>query len=217
MLQTLKYCQQWSERVDIACVNVRAHPNVDSEECLPVCGRCMVGCPLLRSNGDSCANCNHPFVRSFLGFEVLPLVEFTVEEGISKSDITRLLNATPPANTHTRTHPLTDDEGVPFDDDVDIFVQGVVESGTLDMNTQGYTPFIANRELLRSIPTSQVFVSEFSSISPLLKDLYHRNMLPEVVVAPCKRCGHFFHQDALELEWLQKKCCPFCGSPDIQP
>jgi hypothetical protein len=61
----------------------------DNPELLPVCYRCGTSNPLLSpltdsfSRGDSCASCGHPFVRSFLNFDVLPLVEFAPAAGIT--------------------------------------------------------------------------------------------------------------------------------------
>jgi intraflagellar transport protein 122 len=61
----------------------------DNPELLPVCYRCGTSNPLLSpltdafSKGDGCASCGHPFVRSFLNFDVLPLVEFAPAAGIT--------------------------------------------------------------------------------------------------------------------------------------
>ena len=35
------------------------------------------------SRGNQCINCIQPFVHSWVSFEILPLVEFQLEEGIS--------------------------------------------------------------------------------------------------------------------------------------
>lgn len=36
--------------------------------------------------GDFCTSCGAPFLRSFITFEVLPLVEFELEPGISDAE-----------------------------------------------------------------------------------------------------------------------------------
>lgn len=41
--------------------------------------------------GDFCTSCGAPFLRSFLTFEVLPLVEFQLEPGISDAEAAALL------------------------------------------------------------------------------------------------------------------------------
>lgn len=45
------------------------------------------------SEKDNCFSCKHPFVMSFVSFEVLPLVEFKVEPGISHAKVMELLNS----------------------------------------------------------------------------------------------------------------------------
>jgi Zn finger protein HypA/HybF involved in hydrogenase expression len=42
---------------------------------------------------------------------------------------------------------------------------------------------------------------------------YFRNMLPEVALAACPHCAHFFHAEELELEVLKTDACPVCASP----
>ncbi len=41
--------------------------------------------------GDYCVNCGSPFIRSFVTFEALPLVEFELEAGISEQEAESLL------------------------------------------------------------------------------------------------------------------------------
>ena len=36
--------------------------------------------------GDFCTNCGAPFLRSFITFDVLPLVEFELEPGITDTE-----------------------------------------------------------------------------------------------------------------------------------
>lgn len=54
-----------------------------------------VVCPLLLMplllQGDFCTSCGAPFQRSFVTFEVLPLVEFQLEAGISDAEALALL------------------------------------------------------------------------------------------------------------------------------
>ena len=65
---------------------------MDDKSLLPVCYRCHATCPILvNEGGDRCLNCKHEFVRSFLHFEVLPLVEFFLEPGLSHEEAQRIL------------------------------------------------------------------------------------------------------------------------------
>lgn len=65
----------------------------DSEDLLPMCYRCSTTNPLLNPRGNHCINCFHPFVFSFVSFEVLPVVEFQPEEGISDEEAVGLIGA----------------------------------------------------------------------------------------------------------------------------
>ena len=82
----------------------RAQPPTDTPGLLPVCFRCGASGgldpnPRSRSSleharaaagarhGDACAACGTRFVRSFLTFESLPLVEFQLAPGISDKDV----------------------------------------------------------------------------------------------------------------------------------
>ena len=44
---------------------------------------------------DVCTSCGHPFVRSFLNFEVLPLIEFVPEASISDEEALDLIKEFP--------------------------------------------------------------------------------------------------------------------------
>lgn len=49
--------------------------------------------------GDVCVRCGHPFIRSMLGFEVLPLVEFMPDQALSDEEVVALLQTEPLMNT----------------------------------------------------------------------------------------------------------------------
>ncbi len=61
-----------------------------------MCYRCSTTNPLLNPNGNVCTQCKQPFMHSFISFEILPLVEFVVEEGISDKEAKELIEAEPP-------------------------------------------------------------------------------------------------------------------------
>ena len=43
------------------------------------------------TKGNHCNNCGQPFIYSFVSFEILPLVEFQLEEGISDREACALI------------------------------------------------------------------------------------------------------------------------------
>jgi hypothetical protein len=45
--------------------------------------------------GDVCVRCGHPFIRSMLGYEVLPLVEFMPDQALSDEEVVELLHTEP--------------------------------------------------------------------------------------------------------------------------
>merc|ERR1719444_204214 len=61
----------------------------------------------------------------------------------------------------------------------------------------------------------EVYIVDFRKFSKLLPIRFFRSMIPEVAIAVCGTCGHFFHQETWELEFLQNRCCPYCGSKEI--
>jgi intraflagellar transport protein 122 len=80
------------EEIEIDMLLVQAKPVRDDPDHLPVCYRCSSTNPLLNpftnkfAKGDVCTNCGHPFVRSFINFDILPLVEFVPEPSISDEE-----------------------------------------------------------------------------------------------------------------------------------
>ena len=82
---------------------VQAKPVRDDPDHLPVCYRCGSANPLLNpfsnrfAKGDVCTNCGHPFVRSFINFDVLPLVEFVPDPSISDEEAIDMIRQPPHA------------------------------------------------------------------------------------------------------------------------
>lgn len=80
---------------------VQAKPMRDDPDHLPVCYRCGSANPLLNpfsnrfAKGDVCTNCGHPFVRSFINFDVLPLVEFVPDPSISDEEAIDMIRQPP--------------------------------------------------------------------------------------------------------------------------
>ena len=56
------------------------------------------------TKGDVCTNCGHPFVRSFINFDILPLVEFVPEPSISDEEAIELIRQ-PPSERKLRGGP----------------------------------------------------------------------------------------------------------------
>mmetsp|Transcript_1551 Transcript_1551/g.3958 ORF Transcript_1551/g.3958 Transcript_1551/m.3958 type:complete len:1302 (-) Transcript_1551:205-4110(-) len=228
-LQVLRVPPTWQHQIDLSCLAIRSKAYSDQDELLPVCNWCMTTNPLLRSNLDSCVNCGHPFVRTFLGFDILPLVEFQPEADIPTEDALKLIARDPGTkrqdndgwNESTRggAEVMTLNEGPMGGDEggQDLFVQKMLDAASYNVPGEPYQPVRIDRETLLELRPEEVFIVDFRKFTSLLPIRFYRSMIPEVAIASCGSCGHFFHQETWELEFLQNKCCPYCGSKEIDP
>ncbi|TNN48272.1 Intraflagellar transport protein 122 [Liparis tanakae] len=57
-----------------------------------MCYRCSTNNPLLNSQGSVCINCRQPFIYSASSYEVLPLMQFYLEEGTSDEEAVALID-----------------------------------------------------------------------------------------------------------------------------
>ena len=64
-------------------MTIRSKPYTDNDSNLPLCFRCLNSNPLTNLKGDKCNICSYHFVRSFISYEILPLIEFKPVKGIS--------------------------------------------------------------------------------------------------------------------------------------
>eukprot|EP00879_Flechtneria_rotunda_P020074 GHRR01021110.1.p1 GENE.GHRR01021110.1~~GHRR01021110.1.p1 ORF type:complete len:1138 (+),score=467.94 GHRR01021110.1:213-3626(+) len=90
-LQALALPLAVAAEVELSSLVMRAKPFTDADALLPICYRCQATNALLNTQGDFCTNCGAPFLRSFSTFEILPLVEFELESGISDAEALSLL------------------------------------------------------------------------------------------------------------------------------
>uniref|UniRef100_H2Z1N3 Intraflagellar transport protein 122 homolog n=1 Tax=Ciona savignyi TaxID=51511 RepID=H2Z1N3_CIOSA len=204
-LHTLKLPMRFQDLIDLGSVTIRSKPYHDSEDLQPMCYRCSTTNPLLNAQGSSCINCHQPFVYSFSSFEVLPLVEFTLEDGISDEEACRLIDSS--------SKPPRSDEWKDNDRDAQSLQMDVVEEDPFTarlLTFEGggdYVPVVVNRVVLRSLSRGDVFIRRWAAP---LRFQYFKNLMPEVAVAMCDSCFQMFHADDYELMVLQKQCCPFC-------
>lgn len=107
-IQPLRIPVKFQEQVEIQTIAARARPYSDPEELLPMCYRCSTYNPLATTS-NKCVNCGQKFVHSYVSFgklfnifyvviyvtnrilEILPLVEFQLEEGITDVEAVRLI------------------------------------------------------------------------------------------------------------------------------
>ena len=81
----------------------------------------------------------------------------------------------------------------------------------LDFETGGsYAPVQADAPMLLALRKEDVFACRWPGQAPTT---WWRNMVPEIPIAQCGACNHFFHQEEWEFAVLAKGACPFCRAP----
>ena len=87
----------WQDQIDRIVVSIQSKPFSDKEELRVTCSRCLHTNPLINNigTGDSCVNCGAPFLRCMGTFEVLPFVEFTPADSITRKQAFKLLSQLP--------------------------------------------------------------------------------------------------------------------------
>ena len=82
-------------------MNIKSKPYIDKDINLPLCFRCLNTNPLTNPKGDKCTSCSHNFIRSPISFEILPLIEFRPEQGISDDLAIELIKSSENLNKPT--------------------------------------------------------------------------------------------------------------------
>lgn len=221
-LQHLRLPAEWQEHVDVASLNLRAQPFRDRDDMNVTCCCCSFLNPLSIDRADECVNCLHGFVRSFVSFDVLPLVEFSLDDGIDDAEAARLIS-TPPAMRVRRSGggaskidasgPVQTMTFGDFDDDDDVG-GGAAEDDPfapqLDAidRTQAFVALLADRHILQRLQPEEVFIVPASHASARCR--YFRNCIADVPIVLCGQCQHFFQQEDYEFAVLKGVGCPFC-------
>ncbi|MEQ2219933.1 hypothetical protein ILYODFUR_000177 [Ilyodon furcidens] len=93
-LQELHIPSRFLESIELGSLTIRSKPFHDSEDLIEdmMCYRCSTNNPLLNNQGSVCINCRQSFIYSASSYEVLPLVQFYLEEGISDEEALSLID-----------------------------------------------------------------------------------------------------------------------------
>ncbi|KAE8914051.1 Intraflagellar transport protein [Phytophthora fragariae] len=241
-LLQMKLRLDWEPVVECTAMTLQARPYADREELLPVDYRSSTVNPLLNPNntGDVCINSGHPFVRSFVSFENLPLVEFQPEPGISDDEAEQLILTHPSdsGNNSKRTSggwretdygngsqsmKLDDDDPEPVDDSArdggDLFEQALNKKAT-------YGPSVGHRSgaaqyrvlqldarTLRALRPNEVFIVKYPTRA--VRPKFYKNMIPEIKIHLSPQCRRFFHEEDFEFEYLKAGHCPCCQVAEL--
>jgi len=93
---------QRRSNIGVEFLDIYAKSPDDNPDILPTCYKCGSTNPLIRASdaklsadtagmNDQCISCNHLFVRCFINFDVLPLIEFTPTKDIPHSKALELI------------------------------------------------------------------------------------------------------------------------------
>ena len=226
MLSRLFFPRRKCEELELEVLAIQAKSLNDNSDNFPVCYRCGTINPLLNpgskrnARGDVCINCGHPFVRSFINFEVLPLVEFVPESTIGDEEALDLIRQPSTVDGKKRVESKFRkneyreskreeeiSEGklmstVSVEDFNDCITKTLEEQG----DTCIYTPVVVDVTSLLCMNRSDVFVCKSQTKGK--KTTFYKNMLPEIAIALSQPCHRFFHLDEFEFAILSNdgKC-----------
>ncbi|NXG47405.1 IF122 protein, partial [Psilopogon haemacephalus] len=212
-LQGLQIPARFRQWVELGSLTIRAKPFHDSEELVPLCYRCSTNNPLLNNLGNVCINCRQPFVFSASSYEVLHLVEFYLEEGITDEEAVALIDLEAPRlnkretkwqetmSDYTQSLRLSDSADVAEDDDPFTAKLSFEQGGS------EFVPVVVSRAVLQSMSRRDVLIKRWPKP---LRWQYYRSLLPDASITMCPSCFQMFHTEDYELLVLQHNCCPFC-------
>ncbi|XP_020836758.1 intraflagellar transport protein 122 homolog isoform X5 [Phascolarctos cinereus] len=212
-LQGLQIPARFQKSIELGSLTIRSKPFHDSEELVPLCYRCSTNNPLLNNLGNVCINCRQPFVFSASSYEVLHLVEFYLEDGITDEEAVALIDLEAPRLikkerkwqeiTNPNSQTLRLDETVDHIEEDDPFTAKL----SFEQGGSEFVPVVVNRAVLRSMSRRDVLIKRWPKP---LRWQYFRSLLPDASITMCPSCFQMFHSEDYELLVLQHNCCPYC-------
>ncbi|XP_065605528.1 intraflagellar transport protein 122 homolog isoform X1 [Cyrtonyx montezumae] len=212
-LQGLQIPARFQRSVELGSLTIRSKPFHDSEELVPLCYRCSTNNPLLNNLGNVCINCRQPFVFSASSYEVLHLVEFYLEDGITDEEAVSLIDLEAPrlnkGGTKWQEMIGDDAQSLRLNDSAVITEDDDPFTAKLSFEQGGseFVPVVVSRAVLQSMSRRDVLVKRWPRP---LRWQYYRSLLPDASITMCPSCFQMFHTEDYELLVLQHNCCPFC-------
>lgn len=203
-LKGMKASKHLLSQIETCTVAIKSYSYRDPEELLPFCNRCSTYNSLLPANnasGSSCTQCDLKFQYSFVMFEILPLVEFELEQGITDEEAEKLIEES--AKPREESINVENQFTVSAASHTDLFMARLVQyEGKI-----GGSTVTVGRSVLRSMDSSSVLIVKWPKP---FTTRYYRNLQPDLQVTCCKSCLKLFHLDDYELALLRYNHCPFC-------
>ncbi|KAJ4933969.1 hypothetical protein JOQ06_006777 [Pogonophryne albipinna] len=220
-LQELHIPSRFQESIELGSLTIRSKPFHDSEDLIEgmMCYRCSTNNPLLNNQGSVCINCRQPFIYSASSYEVLPLVQFYLEGGISDEEAVSLIDLEVPHTDQSdaRWHNMDNGElqALKMKDDLDDHEEDPFTAKmSFEQGGSTFVPVKVSRLVLRSMSRRDVLIKRWPRP---LKWEYFRSLLPDVSITMCPTCFKMFHSEDYELLVLQHNCCPYCRRPIDEP
>uniref|UniRef100_F7HVX3 Intraflagellar transport protein 122 homolog n=1 Tax=Callithrix jacchus TaxID=9483 RepID=F7HVX3_CALJA len=189
-LQGLYIPARFQKSIELGTLTIRAKPFHDSEELVPLCYRCSTNNPLLNNLGNVCINCRQPFVFSASSYDVLHLVEFCLEEGITDEEAISLIDLEAPRpkredrqretiNNSSQILQLVETKDSMGDEDPFTAKLSFEQGGS------EFVPVMVSRLVLRSMSRRDVIIKRWP---PPLRWQYFRSLLPDASITMCPSC-----------------------------
>ncbi|XP_076122170.1 intraflagellar transport protein 122 homolog [Alosa pseudoharengus] len=217
-LQGLRIHPRLQDAMQLGSLTVRSKPFHDSEDLVPMCFRCSTNNPLLNNLGNVCINCRQPFICSASSYEVLPLVEFYLEEGITDEEAVSLIDLEAPQTDRksSRWHNMSSGESqsLKLEDSVDESEDPFTAKLSFEQGGSEFVPVVVSKSVLMSMSRRDVLIKRWPRP---LRWQYYRSLLPDVSITMCPSCFQMFHSEEYELLVLQHNCCPYCRRSIDEP
>eukprot|EP00035_Acanthoeca_spectabilis_P005137 m.110473 g.110473 ORF g.110473 m.110473 type:complete len:1203 (-) comp12887_c0_seq1:313-3921(-) len=160
------------------------------------------------SNADEIApiKFRKEFKYSAFGFEMLPVVEFSIPEDMEDAEAMALIeDYRQPGGGASNSGGADVMDLSAGGEGLEVFTKQYADMvGGVEAD---FEPIEATREMLLAMSHTEVFVERWPEP---LSYRYFKNVLPEVPLAMCSRCFRMFHSDEFELCVLKENRCPFC-------
>uniref|UniRef100_A0A2K6M273 Intraflagellar transport protein 122 homolog n=1 Tax=Rhinopithecus bieti TaxID=61621 RepID=A0A2K6M273_RHIBE len=204
---------RFQKSIELGTLTIRAKPFHDSEEPGALCYRCSTNNPAAQQPGQtSASNCRQPLHLPASSYDVLHLVEFYLEEGITDEEAISLIDLEVPrpkqdnrqqeiANNSSQILRLVETKDSMGDEDPFTAKLSFEQGGS------EFVPVVVSRLVLRSMSRRDVLIKRWP---PPLRWQYFRSLLPDVSITMCPSCFQMFHSEDYELLVLQHGCCPYC-------
>eukprot|EP01084_Bolivina_argentea_P105993 189811_1 len=245
-LQQLRVPPTWRDKIELDMLSINKPHLKNKQELAPVCYLCGRTNHYLNhrpathhQSGDACKFCGHRFIRSFLNFEVLPLVEFKPEAKISNQEALTLIRSSSKSllmgtnnNLKNRTNKQFEEKHKVNSENSSTLQNGEEEddSGfttcineTLEevaheaRNGKTISRVVIGERILLRIRRQEVFYlpSPDHHNSTSSCGSFFKNMMPDVPLAVSQPCRRFFHEEDLEYSYVSEGKTPISRIPNL--